>query len=279
MDEIVVHMTNSQAIILGFIQGLTEYIPVSSSAHLVLVPKVLGWHFSNSESFVFNVLVQLGTLVGVFGYFLRSIWGIGRSMVLGLWYGRPLYDDEAYLGYLLMIATIPAAFAGLFFKDYLAGFFSTPLPACYFLIVTGLLLVLAELLSHISKTVPNRSDAMLIGMAQGLALFPGISRSGATIAAGMFRGLSRKNAAHFSFLLSIPIIFGASLVAFADLLNSRDLMAQLAIPLILGFITAAITGYAVIYWLMAFLTNKRLSWFACYCLMVGSWGIWHWGWL
>jgi undecaprenyl-diphosphatase len=272
------HMTNSQAIILGFVQGLTEYIPVSSSAHLVLIPKILGWQFSNSEAFVFNVLVQLGTLVGVFSYFLRSIWGIGWSVILGLWYGRPLYNDEARLGYLLVIATIPVAFTGLFFKDYLTGFFSTPLPACYFLLVTGMLLLLAELLSHIKKATPNRADAMIIGMAQGLALFPGISRSGATIATGMFCGLSRKNAAYFSFLLSIPIMLGASMVAFADLLSNRDLMAQMVMPLTLGFITAAITGYAVIYWLMAFLVNKRLSWFACYCLTVGLLGIWYWGW-
>jgi undecaprenyl-diphosphatase len=269
-------MTNAQAIILGFVQGLTEYLPVSSSAHLVLVPKIMGWHFSEAEAFVFDVLVQLGTLLGVFAYFLRSIVGIGRSVIAGVLMGRPFHNEDARLGYMLVLATIPAAIFGLTFKDYLAAYFSSPLPSCYFLIVTGFLLITAEYLGRSFKQNPGQKDAVFIGLAQSLALFPGISRSGATIAAGMLCGLPRKNAAYFSFLLSIPIMLGASAVAFSDLLKDQVLLHQLAMPLFLGFVVAAITGYLVIKWFMAFLTSQRLVWFAVYCIAIGGLGIGYW---
>lgn len=269
-------MTNTQAVILGLVQGLTEYLPVSSSAHLVLVPKIMGWQFSQGETFVFDVLVQLGTLVGVFAYFMRSITGIGRSVITGVIKGQPFYDEEARLGWLVVLATIPAAVIGLAFKDQLAAYFSSPLQSCYFLIVTGLLLIAAEYVGRAAKASVSGGDAMMIGFAQSFALLPGVSRSGATIAAGMFCGLPRKNAAQFSFLLSIPVMVGASLVAAVDLINNQALFYQLAVPLVLGFITAAITGYVVIKWFMEFLVHQRLVWFAIYCIVVGFIGVWWW---
>lgn len=275
MDNIT-HINHVQAIILGFIQGLTEYIPVSSSAHLVLLPKIFGWHFRSDEAFIFDILVQLGTLLGVCGYFFTAIIDMAKSMLLGLRYHKPFYDHHAKLGYLLIMATLPAALLGYYFKDDMAGFFITPLPSCYFLIVTAILLLSAEYLSTVTKNLPSNIDALIIGMAQGLALFPGVSRSGATISLGMFCGLSRKDAASFSFLLSIPIMLGASLLAVNELINNHDLLFHLATPLMLGFITAAITGYLVIRWLMHFLIHKRLSYFAYYCLGLGLLGLWYW---
>jgi undecaprenyl-diphosphatase len=269
-------MTNTQAIVLGFVQGLTEYLPVSSSAHLVLVPSLLGWQFPEQETFVFDVLVQLGTLVGIFAYFLRGIMGIAKSVLTGIATGKPLYNREARLGYMLVIATIPAAVIGLIFKDQIAGYFSSPLQSCYFLIVTGFLLVLAEWWGKSQKAIPGQKDALLIGFAQSFALLPGISRSGATISAGMLCGLSRKDAAFFSFLMSIPVMIGASLLASLDLIHDWAILQKMLLPLVLGFITAAITGYAVIRWFMGFLAAKRLMWFAYYCFGIGSLGIMYW---
>jgi undecaprenyl-diphosphatase len=268
-------MTNVQAIILGITQGLTEYLPISSSAHLVLLPHFMGWKFLPKESFVFDVLIQLGTLVGVLFYFFTFIKSVALAVVQGLVSKEPFNTEEARLGWLVVLASIPAAIIGLTFKDELSAYFSSPMFSCYFLILTGIFLILAEILSARLKSYPNRFDAIMIGFAQSLALLPGISRSGATIAAGMLCGLSRINAARFSFLMAIPVMLGASLVAFLDLLSDKQLFSQLAMPLIFGFFSAAISGYLVIKWLMLFLTSKRLIWFGIYCLSLGGLGIFY----
>jgi undecaprenyl-diphosphatase len=266
-------MTNAQAIILGIVQGLTEYVPISSSAHLVLLPKIMGWQFLPKESFVFDILVQLGTLLGILIYFFSSIKEIVTSVILGIIKKQPFYNEDARLGWMVVFATIPAALLGIIFKEQVAKFFSSPIYSCYFLIFTGLILIMAEYLSHIFKDYPTRNDAFIIGFAQALALFPGISRSGATIAAGMACGLARKNAARFSFLMSIPVMVGASMIASFEFIKDKHLFDHLMIPLLLGFISAALSGYFVIKWLMAFLTSQRLTWFAAYCIVVGILGV------
>lgn len=265
-------MTNYQAVILGVVQGLTEYLPVSSSAHLVLMPKVLGWQFSPAVSFVFDVLVQLGTLVGVLAYFFIPVKQVAFSVALGIVRKKPFHDEHARLGWLVVLASVPAAMFGLAFKEQLSAYFSAPIFSCYCLMITGLVLFIAEWITSALKESPTKTDALIIGCAQSFALLPGISRSGATIAAGMACGLSRKTAAQFSFLMSIPVMIGASLVAGLDLVKDRQLLADLALPLLLGFSTAAITGYLVIAWFMNFLSNRRLIWFAIYCLIVGFLG-------
>ena len=266
-------MTNSQALILGIVQGLTEYLPVSSSAHLVLVPHLLGWHIVPEKAFIFDILVQLGTLVGVFCYFFTPIKEVIMSVLKGLADRKPFYNREAQLGWLVALASIPAAILGFTFKTQLAAYFSSPLASCYFLIVTSIFLFAAEWLSRaLEKQIPTKKDAVFIGMAQGLALFPGVSRSGSTIAAGMACGLTRTDAARFSFLMSIPVMIGASLVATFDLINDAHLIHQLMVPLAVGFISAAITGYLVIKWFMDFLSTRRLFIFALYCLAVGGLG-------
>jgi undecaprenyl-diphosphatase len=268
-------MTNAQAVILGAVQGLTEYLPVSSSAHLVFVPKVMGWHFLSEEAFIFDVLVQLGTLVGVLIYFFTPLKQVCLSVIDGVIRLDPFHDEHARIGWLVVLASIPAAIFGLSYKDALAEYFSSPLASSYFLMLTGVILILAEWFGRAIKTAPGRFDAVVIGCAQGLALFPGISRSGATIAAGMACGLSRKNAAQFSFFMSIPVMVGASLIAGLDLVRDGELLQKMALPLSLGFLTAAVVGFLVIKWFMAFLTNQRLIWFAAYCFMLGLWGIWY----
>jgi undecaprenyl-diphosphatase len=265
-------MNNTQALILGIVQGLTEYLPVSSSAHLVLAPALMGWEFSPTESFLFDVLVQLGTLVGVFCYFWQPLRDIIQSVLTGLWLRRPFYNEDARLGWLVALASVPAAILGLAFKSELAAYFSDPLYACYFLVLTGVMLIAAELLGRHIKPQVEKKDAVFIGLAQGLALLPGVSRSGSTISIGMICGLSRAKAAQFSFLMSVPVMLGASLVASVDLANDLDLAMQMIVPLTIGFVSAAITGYLVIKWFMAFVTSQPLYLFAAYCLAVGGIG-------
>lgn len=266
-------MTPLQAASLGLVQGLTEYLPVSSSAHLVLMPKILGWSIHPKEAFIFDVLVQLGTLVGVLLYFSSYIRDMSFAALNGLIRLEPFKDSRAKNAWLVILATIPATILGLLFKDQVAAYFSSPLVACYSLMATGLLMITAELVSKKIEREVNSRDAISIGMAQSLALLPGISRSGSTIACGMALGLTRFNAARFSFLMSIPVMLGASLVASLDLFNDAELLNQMALPLAVGFISAAISGYLVIKWFMDFVAKRSLFLFAFYCMSLGALGV------
>lgn len=262
-----------QASILGFVQGLTEYLPISSSAHLVLVPKILGWHFEPHRAFVFNVLVQMGTLVGVIAYFFEDLCQIAKTMWLGLISGKPISHPEARLGWLVALSTVPAAIGGLLLKDEIEAYFDSPKAILAFLIGTAGILVLGEFLSKGKRTEVKLLDAILIGCAQLLALLPGISRSGATISMGITRGLSKPFAARFSFLMSIPIMIGASLMASRDFFSDSAVLQEMIGPLIVGLLVSAISGYLVIYWFLKFLKNQSILWFAAYCALLGGIGL------
>ncbi len=262
-----------QAIILGAVQGVTEYLPVSSSAHLVLVPLLLDWHFPREQAFVFDVLVQLGTLVGVVIYFASDLWKIGTHMWLGLIKRKPLASLEARLGWLVILATIPAAIAGICLKKYVQAYFESPRAVMFFLLVTAGLLILAEFFGKQKRSEVKTKDALAMGFMQVVALLPGISRSGSTITAGVLSGLSKEAAARFSFLMSIPIMIGASLVAGKDLLDSTADFSQMFWPILVGMATSAVTGYFVIRWFLGFLKTQSLLWFALYCAIVGGFGL------
>lgn len=266
-------MTLFQAIFLGIVQGLTEYLPVSSSAHLVLVPSVLGWQFGEKEAFIFDVLVQLGTLVGVLFYFFAPLRKIVIAVLKGLLAGDPWGEQDACLGWLVVLATVPAAVIGLAFKNQIAAYFSSPLVACYCLLATGFIMIVAEKLGKKIEREINWRDALSIGFAQSLALLPGISRSGSTIATGMICGISRVKSAQFSFLMSIPVMVGASLIASIDLIKDTALLNQMAIPLMAGFLAAAVSGYVVIKWFMGYLGKHPLFVFSSYCIVVGVVGV------
>ena len=287
-------MTLIQALILGIVQGLTEFIPVSSSAHLVLVPWLLGWTFEPQTAFAFNVLVQLSTLVAVIACFWRDGVSILSAAIAGL---RTRRWAEGRLAWLLILATLPAAAAGILLKDLVERTFATPAASAAFLLVTAVLLGLSEIsrrrqgeqppgslaaARHASGGVENGaqdaleflrgSDSLVIGLAQALALFPGISRSGSTIAAGLSRGLTRPQAARFSFLMSVPIMLGAGLVAASDLTShpsTRELLPSLAA----GFLAAAGVGFLAIRWLLRFLARRSLWVFAAYCALAGLAGL------
>ncbi len=265
-------MTVLQAIVLGIVQGLTEFIPVSSSAHLVLVPWLLGWTFDKQTAFVFGVLVQWGTLVAVFAYFWSDVWLIARAVLGGLARGEPFGSFEARLGWWVVLATIPAAVFGLLLKDRVEEAFSAPVVAASLLLVTAAILFAAERFGKRLRALRQfgTGDAWIIGFAQVLALFPGISRSGATIGAGMLRHLDRPAAARFSFLMSIPALLGAGVVALVDLFENAALLSSLALPLVAGFLASAVSGYLCVRWLLGYLQRRSLIVFAVYCIVFGA---------
>ena len=265
-------MTLFQAVLLGIVQGLTEFLPISSTAHLILVPWLIGWSFDAKTAFVFDVLVQWGTLVGVFLYFRRDIASIVYGVVNGLARRRPLETFEARLGWWVLVATIPAVVAGLLFKDQIEGLFSAYAAVAGMVVIAAVLLIAAERFGRRTRSVEqiNAADAVAIGLWQTLALFPGVSRSSSTIGGGMLRHLERSAAARFSFLMSIPALLGAGLVAVRDLLGDTALLSSLAAPLAVGFAAAAISGYLVVRWLLGYLQRRSLSVFVAYRILFGA---------
>ena len=263
-----------QALVLGIVQGLTEFLPVSSSAHLVLVPWALGWDLQPEAAFVFDVLVQLGTLVAVVIYFWPDLMHMLRSTLRAAITRRWTDDADLRLTWLVVLGTIPAVVAGLLLKPAVEAAFGSPAAVSAFLLVTAGLLFAAEKASR--RTAPLEAatwaDALWVGLAQALSIFPGISRSGSTIAAGLARGLQRPAAARFSFLLSIPVMIGAGLVAGLDLAALPDAAAYVPTVLV-GFVAAAVVGYISIRWLLAFVSRHSLSVFSVYCLAAGLAGL------
>lgn len=264
-------MTFFQAIILGIIQGMTEFIPVSSSGHLVLAPYLFGWHISPKEAFVFDVLAQAATLVAVLIYFWKDLWEIFTALMAGLAAKEPFQDQRSRLGYLILLSSLPAGITALLFKDTFEAAFNSPRSSALFLSVTALLLILAERVRsrQRSETEITWFDALWVGFFQILALFPGISRSGSTISGGMTRGLHRKAAARFSFLMSIPVLTASGLLALYDLSQMPELYSQLPAYLA-GCVAAGLVGYGVIHWLLSYLSQRSLYPFAVYCVVVSG---------
>lgn len=258
-----------QAFILGIVQGITEFLPISSSGHLVIVPYLLNWKIPSEEIFPFNVLIQLGTLVSVIIYFWKDLVEIIKNFLTGIFESNPFTNEKTRLGWMIVIATIPALIGGLFFKDLVESAFESVLAVAIFLIITAILLFVADKLGKnrlIMKDV-NWKTALFIGIFQLFSLFPGVSRSGSTISGGVIQGLKSNEAARFSFLMSIPVMFGAGILSIKDLLAVPDLNHFLPV-LLIGFITSGIVGYFSIHWLLNFLNKKRLIVFSVYCLII-----------
>ena len=268
-----------QAIILGIVQGVTEFAPVSSSAHLVLVPWVFGWP---SPTVAFDAILHWGTLTAVLIYFwrdwVRVIKGFFRSLTTrGAWNAQPggrLADADSRLAWWIMIGTIPAMVLGLAFKDFFESLFSSPPAVGAFLLVTALILVLGEQAGRRARERGRDMgqltlvDTLLVGLAQAAAIAPGISRSGSTISTGLARGLKRDAAARFSFMLGAPIILGAGLLPLLDLIQAGGLRQELPI-MVIGFLAAAIAGYVCIKYLLRYLQHGSLYVFAAYCAVIG----------
>ncbi len=263
-------MTIFQSIVLGIVQGLTEFIPVSSSAHLVVVPYWLGWNFPADQIFAFDILVQLGTILAVIIYFRQDILTISKAVFRGLITRQPFKDPDSRLGWLVVLATIPAGLVGMVIRGIVSDVFHSPMSTGILLLGTGAMLILAEFLGKPSSSIKDMTwlDALIIGIFQAAAIFPGISRSGSTITGGLIRKLDRTSAARFSFLMSIPIMIAAGGVGFVDMLAVPNLSSF--IPVVAaGIITSAIVGYLSIKWLLGYLRSHSLFGFAIYC--VGVW--------
>lgn len=264
-------MTYLQAIVLGIVQGITEFLPISSSGHLVLVPYLLGWNLTPEFIFPFDVIVQLGTLAAVIIYFWKDLMEIAAQFVRGILQKKPFEDPHSRSGWLILLATLPAAAAGLLLNNLVAAAFHSEVATALFLYGTAILLFASEKFSKIDRNLQEIGwkDALWIGLAQALAIFPGISRSGATIAGGMSRGINRKDSARFSFLMSIPIMVGAGLKSLLELTQMSD-YARLLPLLAVGFLTAAVVGYVCIAWLLKFITKHSFNIFAAYCAGIAT---------
>jgi undecaprenyl-diphosphatase len=264
-------MTLLQSIILGIIQGLTEFLPISSSAHLVIAPYLLNWQIPAQDAFIFDVLVQMGTLLAVIVYFRKDLYKIIVSVIDGLVHRQPFSNPLARLGWFLVLATIPAVIAGFLFKSLVERAFSNPLAAGLFLLGTAALLVTAELVGKRNRQIESLTwlDALLVGLVQVISLLPGISRSGSTISGGMVRNLDRPSAARFSFLMSVPVMIGAGVLATLDLIKLPNFTGQIP-TLVVGFITAAVVGYFAIHWLLSYLSKRSLYLFAIYSVVAAA---------
>jgi undecaprenyl-diphosphatase len=263
-------MTILHALILGIVQGLTEFIPVSSTAHLLIVEKILGVP-SDSRTFAFSVIIQLGTVFALILFFLKDIWQITEAFFLGIRNRKPFESLNSRLGWLVFVATIPALVAGFFLKDVVQTMFKDPLTlASVRLLITAVLLTAVEYFDRRVRTLESATwqDALAVGLFQVLAIFPGASRSGSTIAGGMVRGFDRPSAARFAFLMSAPILLAAGAYESLKVINTVGVMDFLPV-LITGLVTAAIVGWFAIKWLIDYLNKHSLYVFAIYCAVVG----------
>lgn len=260
-------MTLLQAIVLGILQGATEFIPVSSSGHLVLLPWLLNWP---KPGLAFDAILHWGTVLAVLVVFWRDLYGLLLAGLKSL-RTRSLADPEARIAWWIVIGTIPAAIIGYLFQDFFETLFGAPVAAAGFLLVTGLILSISERLGKRTREAEEMSwlDALLVGLAQAAAIAPGISRSGATIAAGLLRGVKRAAAARFSFLLVVPAILGAGILSLLDLADAGSLVEQWPL-LASGFLAAAISGYLCIRFLLSYLRRGKLYIFAVYVWLFGA---------
>jgi undecaprenyl-diphosphatase len=267
-------VTLAEAIILGVVQGLTEPLPVSSSAHLVIVPALIpGFH---QPSVAFDVLLHLGTLLSVVFFLRREIGELFASLmpgkaqddpVPGTYAGEKAANRRMILW--IMIATLLTGAIGVLFKDRIESLFESVETTACMLFITGIMLFLSDRVktNNRRKEEMNLTDGIVLGLVQAVALVPGISRSGSTIAFGIFRGLERKTSATFSFLLSIPAIGGAVILKSADLLQ----LAAGDLPVLgAGFIAAAVTGFLSLKLLFAIMNKTGLAPFAYYCWFAGA---------
>lgn len=250
-------MTIFQAVILGIIQGLTEFLPVSSSGHLVIFQHIFG---INEAPLVLDVLLHIGTLIAVFVCFWEDIESILR---------KPF----SKLTLLLIIGCIPAGLMGYFLEPYFEKAFQSLLTVGLGLIFTGFILKISELVSNSAFRYKDEEDstikdALLIGILQGIAILPGVSRSGSTIAGALIMGMEREFAARFSFLLSIPVILGAGVLQLKDL-TSVSINSELWITYLTGMVVAAICGYIAIKMVVGLVKKGKFSVFSYYCWALG----------
>lgn len=248
-------MTILDAFILGVVQGLTEFLPISSSGHLVIGQELLGIHIVGNA---FEVIVHMGTLCSVFIVFWDDIFQLVTTI--------KNKKTQNYIVYIL-IGTIPAAIVGLFFKDIIGIAFENIKVVAITLSFTGMLLVLTKFIDFERKKI-TLGKTLMIGLSQALAIIPGFSRSGLTISTGLFMGISADEAAKFSFLLAIPAILGAGLLTALDSIGLESYSISISAGLV-GFVSSLIVGWISLRFLMRLLKKGRFYWFGIYCIIIG----------
>jgi undecaprenyl-diphosphatase len=262
---------------LGILQGLTEFLPISSSGHLVLGENIIKVKFHDIS---FEVFLHFGTFLSVVIVFRKTIWGMikalgerGRVILAGHSHTHTSEYDQRYLNenwklfWLIFLGSIPAGVLGILFKDYIEESFSSPLLVSVMLLITGLVLFLTKFIKRTEGKV-KFPDAFLIGIAQAIAMLPGISRSGLTISTGIFRKVQREKAAEFSFLLSLPAIFGATVLKLKDVLSQSRPSFNLWFYLI-GTACAFLFGCMAIKLLLNVMKKGKFEFFGYYCFLIG----------
>jgi undecaprenyl-diphosphatase len=256
-------LSTLQAFVLGLVQGLGEFLPISSSGHLIVVPWLLGWE---DHGLAFDVALHLGTLAAVAFAFAGDWWRLGAAGLRGIRAGRPFAEPESRMLWLLAAASVPGAVAGLLLDQWAETTFRSPALVGLTMALMGAVLFVADRRAATGPAGAAASfevstrDALLIGLAQALAIVPGVSRSGATISMGLFLGHRREQAARFSFLLALPITFGASIVKVPKLLReTTDL-----VPVVVGMAAAAVFGFVAIRLLLAYVRTRDYRPFVAY---------------
>jgi undecaprenyl-diphosphatase len=259
-----------QAAVLGIVQGLTEFLPVSSTGHLILVPLLFGWKEGVLNRLEFDVALHIGTLVALVAVFWREWAMLIAAGFSSLWH-RSLRDPEARLAWLILLATVPGAAAGILFQRQVETVLRSPIIIGSTMVGLGIILAIVDRAARAERDERSLGPlaALAVGIGQALALVPGVSRSGSTIAVGLCVGLNRAAAARFSFLLSTPIIVGAVAKEGIDVAHRGVASAEIPIAAV-GVLAAGLSGYACIRWLLAYLRTRTLLPFVIYRVVIGS---------
>jgi undecaprenyl-diphosphatase len=264
-------MTVFEAILLGIVQGLTEFLPISSSGHLVIVPELLNM---DPPPLAFDVLLHLATALAIVGYFGREVYMILVAFVSPKRLSPKEVKGWRRMGLWLVIGSLPIAAAGFFFRGFFEALFDSTLAVGALLMLTGCLMLVADIVAsrgprekRVLKDM-GAVDALIIGLFQALAVAPGLSRSGSTISAGVYVGLERRSAARFSFLLGVPAILGAGLVNIGDI--SVGLQGSTAAAFALGALAAVVSSLLAVHFMLRFLRRHRLRGFVIYVFALGA---------
>ena len=254
-------MTTLQAIILGIVQGLTEFLPVSSSGHLMLASEILNTDLSAADDLTFSLTLHAATVLSTIVVLWREVWKLVKGV-----FSTKFNDEQAYL-LKIVISMIPVGIVGFCFMDYIEAAFSSVLVVGVMLLITALLLTFAYKAKPRQKSEISYRDAFIIGIAQACATLPGLSRSGSTIATGLLLGNKKESVAQFSFLMVLPPILGNALL---DIIKGEFGGGVELLPLIAGFIAAFVTGALACKFMLEIVKRGKLIWFAIYCALAGA---------
>ncbi len=250
-----------KSFILGLVQGLTEFLPVSSSGHIEIFKEIMNFSFESHNGLFFTLILHLATALSALIYF----WNDVKKIILSIYMLKR--DENLHFSLMILISMIPAGFVGFFYEDKINELFNGNLLLVgSMLILTSILLFISDKINKLNKKL-SPLNSLLIGISQALAILPGISRSGSTIATSIFLGINRDLAAKFSFLMVIPVIVGSSIkmILFDDIVFDNTIL----INYIIGFITALVSGYYACKWMIFFVKKSKLVYFSLYCLIVG----------